>query len=1629
MKKNAFISLGLQTQISQIGLFIFLCLLSFNSSAQIVSDGLNNSSSLFTVSGGGYFTGNSATGDRPASSPFAIEGTHGYGINSGTATLTSSDISTLGYTGIALSFRLASFSISSTGNGADGTDIVTVEVSPDGGTTYYSTVRVLGNSNAYWAYSASGVATTAYDGNITPVDFVPAGGGSRTTDGYSTVSVTGLPAISNLRVRITLLNNSSSEQWVIDNFQITGTCTPLPSNPSGSITPAANPACSSTTLSYSGASANIYWQTSSSGTSTTYPTTSDLTINSTGIYYVRSYNGTCWSTNSLASSTITINTPITITADPVNTTVTSPASSSFTVTATGSIAGYQWQVNDGSGWTNASGAPYSGETTATLTINPSTTVLDGYAYRCVIAAAAPCSSVTSNSAILTVLEGPCVSDVSGYTGWTLSGASSSSNQSCSGNGILFTANGQFAVTPSVTNPLLLNFNKKRSGDATAWSLAIQISTSPSGPWTTVTTISTITNSCTANSSIDLSAYTGLRYIRFLDTRSSGTNERGIDDITITCGSSCIPTHSISSFTPTSGPAGTLVTITGTNFTGATAVKFGGISSTSYTVVNATTIQAEVPAGALSGKIGITVGGCEVLSSSSFSVLTQNANCGNGTFGTGGLMISEVFDSQAGSLSYIEIFNPTSSSVSLTNYSLRIVTDGPTNTDYSLGSASIPSGGVYIISIGDPSASGSTVCGSVTANLSFPLGSGFNGNDRVVLRFNGSDHDVVNNPNYGSSSSSSFKGFSQLRNQGIVNPSTSYNSSEWTNSTVESCSHLGIAPTSLSSSNVTISSQPADVSCASVSFSVTATSTPGPIDYVWYYQQPGSTTWDLVSNLNGSTYTVTGSGTNSISISGNTANLKDYQFYCEVQSGGSPECSKYTNAVQFTYATLPVYRSKQSGNWRDVSTWEYANSTSGPWSSPVCTYPIASNSSEVIIQNTHKVVLDNNTQIDIDKVTIDLGGELEISTSNSSINFLNSQAGADFIVNGTLTDRGSSGNGVLYAAGASWTMGSNATVVKTNSSSAANYRDFYEGGISTIPDGSSGAKFIYRFNGDGNPSVVSAGMFYPNLYFEKETAGTYDFNSSINSVLTGGSGGFCTVKGNMFVGTTGGGSVITYNNNINASSMMILGNLTIGNGSTLTNASYNGGSSATYGNGTGFEVKGNVTVNGTFTVTGTTGNVGLLTLSGSNAQTVSGSGTLNLYSVTINNTSATGVTLGRPVTMNGVLTLTDGYVNTDPTNILSLTATATCPAGGSQISFVTGPMQKTGSSDFIFPVGKPAVTNPHYTSPAIMNGGFRPISITNLTGSDTYTAEFQLNNPTIWPISAAAAGDGLQGISRCEYWDLTRSGSTNATVTLSWSSDPAGHSQCNVGSYVDNIPSLVVVPYYNGQWGDQNVARYGQSGFSGTAVPAGPGYLSYISWGDGTAGTIDSYLKFVLGTIDTKFNPLVSGLKTFKATGKQKKVYLDWTITSNDKYDTYFVERSKDGIHFETILTVAAIQGTSIASYNDIDHSPNIGWNYYRLRLRDNEQKTYYSEIQKVWMGSGSAIEMGPVPAHQSLNIYFSDPGSVLELQLVSSVGQILYQTKTIRATTQVNVSHLPAGIYYMRFVGKTETTVKPFTKQ
>ncbi len=66
-----------------------------------------------------------------------------------------------------------------------------------------------------------------------------------------------------------------------------------------------------------------------------------------------------------------------------------------------------------------------------------------------------------------------------------------------------------------------------------------------------------------------------------------------------------PTPTLTTLSPSSGPIGASIILTGTNLSGATGVRFGSIAAGSYTVNSGTQVTAVVPSGASSGNVVVT----------------------------------------------------------------------------------------------------------------------------------------------------------------------------------------------------------------------------------------------------------------------------------------------------------------------------------------------------------------------------------------------------------------------------------------------------------------------------------------------------------------------------------------------------------------------------------------------------------------------------------------------------------------------------------------------------------------------------------------------------------------------------------------------------------------------------------------------------------------------------------------------------------------------------------------------------------------------------------------------------------------------------------------------------------------
>jgi hypothetical protein len=189
-----------------------------------------------------------------------------------------------------------------------------------------------------------------------------------------------------------------------------------------------------------------------SGVNTATLTITGATASLNGNSYRVVVTGTPQTRNS-NSATLTVIQPPSISSHPQNTMACEGGTAAFNVTASGGGLSYQWQENQGSGFTNISnGGVYSGANTATLTLSNVTAAMNGYAYRVIVSGT--CSpAATSNPAALTVI--------------TINTSGTQTNVSCNdGN------DGSATVTASGgTRPYSYSWAPSGGNDSTATALA------------------------------------------------------------------------------------------------------------------------------------------------------------------------------------------------------------------------------------------------------------------------------------------------------------------------------------------------------------------------------------------------------------------------------------------------------------------------------------------------------------------------------------------------------------------------------------------------------------------------------------------------------------------------------------------------------------------------------------------------------------------------------------------------------------------------------------------------------------------------------------------------------------------------------------------------------------------------------------------------------------------------------------------------------------------------------------------------------------------------------------------------------------------------------------------------------
>jgi len=168
------------------------------------------------------------------------------------------------------------------------------------------------------------------------------------------------------------------------------------------------------------------------------------------------------------------------------------------------------------------------------------------------------------------------------------------------------------------------------------------------------------------------------------------------------------------------------------------------------------------------------------------------------------------------------------------------------------------------------------------------------------------------------------------------------------------------------------------------------------------------------------------------------------------------------------------------------------------------------------------------------------------------------------------------------------------------------------------------------------------------------------------------------------------------------------------------------------------------------------------------------------------------------------------------------------------------------------------------------------------------------------------------------------------------------------------------------------------------------------------------------------------LVDFQANQEDKSIMLHWTTESEVNNAGFEVQRSTDGVHFESLdfvegninsLSKIHYEFRDVEIYNDTRY-------YYRLKQLDLDGRMEYSGIVSAeYKGkSVDGIKIFPNPADNYINLVLDTKDkSTISIQLFSALGEqvrtssdILYPDSNF---IQLDLSGLAKGVYFLRIKG------------
>jgi len=178
------------------------------------------------------------------------------------------------------------------------------------------------------------------------------------------------------------------------------------------------------------------------------------------------------------------------------------------------------------------------------------------------------------------------------------------------------------------------------------------------------------------------------------------------------------------------------------------------------------------------------------------------------------------------------------------------------------------------------------------------------------------------------------------------------------------------------------------------------------------------------------------------------------------------------------------------------------------------------------------------------------------------------------------------------------------------------------------------------------------------------------------------------------------------------------------------------------------------------------------------------------------------------------------------------------------------------------------------------------------------------------------------------------------------------------------------------------------------------------------------------------------LVSFTAQNKKGRIALAWATATEINNEGFEIERSTDGLQFETIAFVPG-HGTTTAyhQYTYQDAQYPIGPVFYRLKQLDYDGAYEYSRIIAVQAGIGD-IPVKIYPTVVNSEVHFDGLGNVKYGMTITDIsGRRYLQTRASRSLDQLEVlltdrlSSMPSSVYIVTLSHPTGNQILKFVKQ